>query len=67
MSGSDSKTQVVGPFGSKDRYAYPEIHRDFDCESYDHCLDIAANKNWKVFTCEGCSMACRLEKIDVEQ
>ena len=67
MSGSELPPPVTGPFGSKDRFAYSEIFRDFDCDSYDHCLDIAANKNWKVFTCEGCSLACGLEKIDVDQ
>ena len=64
MSGKDSPIQIVGPFGSKDRYAFATVYRDFDCDSYDSCLDIAANKNWKVFTCEGCELACRLEDVN---
>ncbi len=64
MSGTESQTQKVGPFGSKDKYKYPKIYRYFDCSSYDTCLDTAANKNWKVFTCEGCVLAERLAFID---
>ena len=64
MSGTKSQNQKVGPFGSKDRFSFPRICRYFDCESYDSCLDTAANRNWKVFTCEGCVLAKRLEVID---
>jgi hypothetical protein len=64
MSGKTSQPQKIGPFGSKDKYAFPRICRDFDCELYDQCLDLAANKNWKTFTCEGCELATKLEIID---
>jgi hypothetical protein len=60
MSGND-----LGPFGSKDRYAFERICRYFDCALYDVCLDTAANANWKVFTCEGCRLADKLEIIDM--
>jgi hypothetical protein len=61
MSGNDLPQK--GPFGSKDRFFFPNIYRNFDCDNYDACLDIACNANWKVFTCEGCSQADYLELI----
>ena len=62
MSGSASQPPL-GPFGSKDKYKFARICRYFDCDSYDTCLDTAANNNWKVFTCEGCILAEILEEI----
>lgn len=29
--------------------------RQYDCESYDSCLSVAAALNWNSFTCENCS------------
>ena len=65
MSGTESQPEIVGPFGSRDRFKFPKTYRYFDCDSYDACLDIAANRNWKVFTCEGCKLAKCLELIEV--
>lgn len=66
MSGTEFKSREKGPFGSRDKYKFDRICRDFDCDSYDGCLSIAANKNWKVFTCEGCVFATVLEIISVK-
>jgi hypothetical protein len=65
MSGTESQTLEMGPFGSKDKYKFPRICRYFDCESYDTCLTTAANHNWKVFTCEGCVLAKHLEVVSI--
>ena len=32
----------------------PAIHRKFDCENYDKCLNYAAYKDWKSFSCKKC-------------
>lgn len=52
-----------GPFGSKDRFNFQKVSRDFGCSEYDDCLMFACQEKWKVFTCSGCTQALNLTEV----
>ena len=56
---------MKGPFGDRLRFEIKIIHRDFSCEEYEACLEIAHQKGWRTFTCKGCDLSKNLEEIEV--
>ena len=40
--------------------------RNIDCKHYDQCLSDAAQKDWKSFNCEGCSLFAKTPPVSMK-
>jgi hypothetical protein len=61
VSARNDVANRIGP------YALPEavgVCRYLDCSNYSACLDHAASKQWRSFTCEGCRKSAHGEFLE---
>lgn len=42
--------------------SYVDSYREFDCPSYDNCVNLASHVGWMSFSCRGCQVKVVIEK-----